>query len=566
MTILVVPLLVLLLSNTVLLVDGRVITAHSDRRKEEETSSSRWWWWWWYQLGKKNGATTATTVPDNRTVVSSSALDTLWENLESHVRSRVDDAEQTLQEVHRRLEEAANEFQLQRDLLSREVISTRLQETLQQLHRQMEETARNLESSLSEQMVWETIGGDRIQEELLVLKQTAQQMEQGLESQLESVKRTVKRELLRQREGWNRWSRSIRNHLGLIVGTLCTFTGGLSPVARRRAVALQAGQLTWMTTNHYLSSLMGGNITTTTKTTRTPFRKKKNQDQNGGRDQVSLLSKLMSSSSVKDKQHSWIQDTAFLAVTGLLWRNNALLPLNSRPTYFLELFLPVFTVGYAFSRSARRIIDILKEQQQKEQLKLDVSPLQAAVVKTASAIVGVSLVTLVLPIPTAVVAASLAGTKLMVDSVMDEVVGNWFDMLQRIGPERLSSRLYNAVYRKFQREFLYPVRDAFTELEVVFSAFSSTTEDEERRPSNHNNKRVNTDNKDKDANDDASLRNKVKSAVSRCFRLRLHWTITSLGVLVQMELLRGIFLPPLVKGYNAVQEKLYTSTSTRIPQ
>lgn len=442
----------------------------------------------------------------NRTTMDPSSLETLWEDLETKVRSRAQEAEQTVQYVYHRLEEAGRELQ---EDLSRE--SAWVQQTLHDLQQRVDVDASQV---IIGSIFWETLGGEVIRDELEFLQQKAQQVERDMGAQLEYVKRKVKRELLRQREGWNRLNRSIRNHVGLLVGGLCTFAGGLSPVSRQRAVTLQAGQFTWITTNHFFGN-----------TTWPSFQTNRTQEQ---RDV------LPARTSPATDKHYWIQDTAFVAITALLWKD--ILPIN-KPQ--LERFLPVITVGFAVFRSTRRIIDILKEGGQ-----VDASPLQEITVASVSAVFGVSLLTR-LPVPTAVVAASLAGTKLIIDSVLDEIIGNWFAMLERIGPERLNlpRRLYNALCRNFQRRFLYPVRDAFVELEGVFLSSTVSRDSSSRHGSNGSKYSM------------ANLRNKVREAVSRCFRLRLHWTIAGLGVLVQMELLHhGMLLPLLRKGYAFIQE------------
>lgn len=434
-----------------------------------------WKWRWWYPSADKRANVTTTQ-----------SLGTLWEDLEMKFRSRTDEVEHFLHYVQQRLE--ATEFS-----------------RMEGLYLELELKARNMEAGL-----WDAIGGGRIQQELEILKQQAQQVERDMGTQLELVKRKIRCKVLRQREGWNRWSRSIRNFIGLVVGSVCTFAGGLSTISRRQAVALQAGQFTWMTTNHFFGDFARASRKNDNA------RKFRDQQPSRGRGPVTV------------NKHSWIQDTTFLAVATLILRDAV--PLTPQ----LERVMPLFTVGYAVFRSTLRIFHILDEREKVEAY----SPLQGTIAATLSAVLGMALVT-VLPIPISVMAASLAGTKLVIDSVIDEVVGNWFHMMERIGPERLQlpRRLYRAVLRKFQREFLYPVREAFAELEGILLSKDESTNDK---------------------GNEMSLRSKVKEAVSRCPRLRLVWTIASLGILVQMELLHhGIIVRFLTKGYAALLKLRY---------
>ena len=151
---------------------------------------------------------------------------------------------------------------------------------------------------------------------------------------------------------------------------------------------------------------------------------------------------------------------------------------------------------------------------------------------------------LLLPIPTPLMAASLTGTKLMLDSIVDEVVGNWFDMVERIGPARLRlpQRLYHVLQQKCQETFLYPVQEALLELEATF------VEGESRLASFWGwllqKPRVIAIEKDRKEN----TRERVKKAVSKCFRVRLNWMIATLGVAVQMAVIqRGVIFSSMDK-------------------
>jgi hypothetical protein len=195
----------------------------------------------------------------------------------------------------------------------------------------------------------------------------------------------------------------------------------------------------------------------------------------------------------------WLKDAVSSAV--------AVLAMSRLPGTPLERVLPPFTVALSLLFTVNKIVDMLEE---------DAPPLAR---KTAAAIVTIGGVTIlsVLPLPMPLIAASVAGTKLMVDSITDELVGNWFEMLERIGPERLNlpRRLYNNLYRKFQRKFLYPAREALEEIEAFF--LNSTALEK---------------------NNGISLSTKVKDAVSRNLRLRLMWYTAASGVVFQLLVMK----------------------------
>jgi hypothetical protein len=107
------------------------------------------------------------------------------------------------------------------------------------------------------------------------------------------------------------------------------------------------------------------------------------------------------------------------------------------------------------------------------------------------------------------VATSLAGATLFYQSVICEVAGNWFYMIQRLGKEQQHS-LRQLVYKKLQKKLLYPVSSAFEQVRA--SLYNETLAS-------------------------PSLQEQVKNAIYYSYQVRLVWVCATLGILFQVLVL-----------------------------
>mmetsp|Transcript_61136 Transcript_61136/g.149662 ORF Transcript_61136/g.149662 Transcript_61136/m.149662 type:complete len:686 (+) Transcript_61136:191-2248(+) len=262
---------------------------------------------------------------------------------------------------------------------------------------------------------------------------------------------------------------------------------------------------------------------------------------------------------------------------------------------FLARVLPVITIGHAIGKSVRIILNELikfdenemKEEKQHHRTNerqhashhypyhaydqkddgdgggdgdgdgdddddlTSTSPLsprgqQDAIVWT-NAIAGTILATTVTPsvVPVPIIAASCAGTKLLLDCVSDEVVHNWFSMVRKIPPSKIWNALHNKMYERFEKQILYPTHEALHEIESFFFV----VEDEEleaakkkeifpddnrrrlanRASSNNNRSRRSVE----DDLENPNFQRRVAQAVRRCMKLKIFWLISTSGIVVQ---------------------------------
>jgi hypothetical protein len=114
------------------------------------------------------------------------------------------------------------------------------------------------------------------------------------------------------------------------------------------------------------------------------------------------------------------------------------------------------------------------------------------------------------------IAASFAGTNLMIDVVQDEVVGNWYDILTKLDVEKKHSivkRIYGVVYKNLKHQFVYPLQEALEELED----YQQQSEQQ----------------KDADASVLPLFHDRISNAFNQCVRLKLTWIIASSGITLQ---------------------------------
>eukprot|EP00529_Nitzschia_sp_RCC80_P016762 CAMPEP_0113478800 /NCGR_PEP_ID=MMETSP0014_2-20120614/20953_1 /TAXON_ID=2857 /ORGANISM="Nitzschia sp." /LENGTH=675 /DNA_ID=CAMNT_0000372023 /DNA_START=138 /DNA_END=2165 /DNA_ORIENTATION=+ /assembly_acc=CAM_ASM_000159 len=182
---------------------------------------------------------------------------------------------------------------------------------------------------------------------------------------------------------------------------------------------------------------------------------------------------------------------------------------------------------------------------------------QAAIVWTntvAGTILATTVTSSVVPVP--VLAASCAGTKLLLDCVSDEVVHNWFSMVRKIPPSKIWNTVHNEMYKRFEKQILYPAHEALNEIEsflfVVEDEELETAKKEELFANGNNSRRLvnrSTSSSSSSSNSNRSrssveddlenpkLQRRVAQAVRRCMKLKIFWLMSTSGILVQTLLL-----------------------------
>lgn len=282
---------------------------------------------------------------------------------------------------------------------------------------------------------------------------TIKDVERDLQSTETRIKRRIEKDILKQRQGWQRLRNSIRDHLGLLLGGHMTLVGGsLTPPT---SSGLQAAHLTWF-------SLQKTNIT-------------------------------------KGIHDPWLKDAVSGAVA------ISIIPKLSSPD--TQTVISLLTIAVALGRSVGIISDHL--------LVVDHDVVKhAAITKTALQVIVSGLGTALLyhyttPPSLSLVATSLAGATIVFQSVICEVAGNWFYMIQRLGQEQQQS-LRQFVYKKLQKKLLYPVSSAFEQIRA--SLYNETLAS-------------------------PSLQEQVKNAINSSYQVRLVWSCATVGILFQVLVL-----------------------------
>lgn len=218
------------------------------------------------------------------------------------------------------------------------------------------------------------------------------------------VKRRFKRDVLKQRQGWQRFRKSARDHIGRLLGGIMTFAGGSFV---RTATGLQAAHLTWF-------SLQKSNVT-------------------------------------KGIHDPLLKDAVAGTVGVFVVRSKSPSEQVTAGTY-----LPLVTISVAIARSVGIINRYFED---------DVNPMIAAALQVVIAGIGTALLS-ISPVPLPLVATSIAGATLMYQSFIAEVVGSWFYMLERISVKKRRS-IRQKVYHSLQKKLLYPVHSAFEQINAA---------------------------------------------------------------------------------------------------
>lgn len=234
-------------------------------------------------------------------------------------------------------------------------------------------------------------------------------VERDLKKTEKKLKKRIERDVFKQRQGWQRFQKSVRNHIGLVVGGALTFAGGR---LTRAAPAIQAAHLSWFT-------LQKSNVTR----------------------------------SIHDP---WLND----AIAGTVALTAVSKLSGTRLGDFTSLtILPLLTIALALGRSVgitcnnyNRDISAVRPTTK--------TALQVVIAGFGSAFFYIS------PIPLPLLSVSIAGATILYESFIDEITGNWLYMLERLPPEKQRS-LRQEIYHKLQQKVLYPVNNVFVQVRAA---------------------------------------------------------------------------------------------------
>jgi hypothetical protein len=355
----------------------------------------------------------------------------------------------------------------------------------------------------------------------------AQQLEKDVKQTTKSMQETFLRDVLKQRYGPEKWFRTIRNYATFLLGGIANFSGGLSPGAARRAIVLQSG----IHARSFLN-VLGNNQ-------QTPNSVDDNLDA-----PPSLLQKVRNAARNFSTQLRRIA-TSILFKDSIAFLASLYVAQNKIPPHYqplLETALPIASIAHAVVRTIRKIVRILQKQDasqqqhqtlirntmwfRRHQTQEDADADNALANNTkkyimwlsvTTAMAGIALLSLIPGMSLPLVAASTAGSTLMLDAVSDEIVGNWFDMLRHMnqqGRVNVFRGAMRGMYQTLYREFLYPAQTALEELEASIMGTNSANGIHDH--SNDN------------------LRDRIHQAVDTSIDVKLAWMLTGYGVLLQL--------------------------------
>ena len=281
--------------------------------------------------------------------------------------------------------------------------------------------------------------------------------EQNVETKKKELKNRIEADIFKKHRGWKRFRKSVRAQAGIVLGGAMTFAGG---ALTQTSWQLQAAQLTWGALHKY-------NVT-------------------------------------RGIHEPWLKDATAgaLAVTLVAHASG-----KTIENVTLQRAVPLLTIGLSIAQSVGIIIDNYEG---------NVTPMTRAAVEAVIATVGTAALS-ILPIPLTVVAASVAGASLLYQSVITEVVSNWFFLLER-GTRRfecmdLEKRrkverdIRGVISQRLREKLLYPVGNAYKE---VFAAFQNETYA------------------------GPSLEDKIYKAIQHSLQVKLVWGCAAAGILFQV--------------------------------
>lgn len=297
---------------------------------------------------------------------------------------------------------------------------------------------------------------NKMQQHMEKMNENAQNTVNEIEQSVETQKKKLKKHIFKQHEGWKRFRTSARAQVGIVVGGVMTFAGG---ALSETIPSLQAAQLTWSALDKY-------NIT-------------------------------------RGLHDPWLKDAAaaVLAVSLIHTRakEKSMENTSGKPGA-VDRAAPLLTIGLSIVQSVGIIVDNYQG---------DVSPMARSAIEIVAAVVGTAAPSL-LPVPLTVVAASVGGAVLLYQSIVSEVVANWFHMLERMDKEKrrkIEKGIVKQGYHQLEKKLLYPVKNAY----------------EEVRAAVHNQTLA-----------EPTLRDKVHEAIKHSMQVKLVWSCAALGVVCQV--------------------------------
>lgn len=304
---------------------------------------------------------------------------------------------------------------------------------------------------------------DRMQQKTRQAQEQVAEIESQVESQKKLFKKRIAQDFLKQKQGWQRVRSSARAQTGIVLGGAMTFAG--SALTQTTSPSIQTAQLTWSCLNHY-------------NVTRGTF-------------------------------DPWFKDitAGALAVGIVAWKKGKTLSSDAA----LERTVPFLTIAMSIVQS----VGIILDNYEKEGNEI-MSPATRAAAQVISAILGTSLLSLI-PLPISVIAASVAGAHLLLHSVIQEVVGNWFYLLRgglhkfegmdHQKKRKLFNNVKNQAYHSLEKKLLYPAKNAFEEINAAIrnETLASPT-----------------------------LQENVHKAIQSSIQVKVVWSVATVGIVLQV--------------------------------
>lgn len=412
----------------------------------------------------------------------------------------------------------------------------------------------------------------------LLIKRVQQKVLQG---ELASrIKEHIERKLFKQRCGIVRILRSTRNIAGVFLGGWMAFASGTTN--NELSLAVQCGMQAWMLTNKCLvdnslplesnprSSTHDSHENLDRRTIRRSHQNQINHDlvtSDGNRKPISQRPNCVANVAKREDRmvarepmsmsvilHNVMFRDSLAAAVFLL----AFFALQKRSenscTVVLRIVVPMIGIFRVTMRSFHCIVENMHRQEtvrksvlykvllRKRQSFVDgISSVQRQLL---GSVVGILVVATIRCIPMhahlfTLIAASLMGITLVADSLLDEFVNNWFDLLlRRLGPDQrrvARQYLYDHFHGSLRCHFLHPVKELFEEMGIlrkeairVSTDGLSTSSDivvVEETPRNGKSTAV------------SLLRDRVTEAIMNSYELQMIWTVAFFGVMFQLFVL-----------------------------
>jgi len=289
-------------------------------------------------------------------------------------------------------------------------------------------------------------------------QETITEIEVNMDNTKKQIKKRIEADIFKQKQGWRRFRKSARAQAGIVVGGAMTFAGG---ALSQTSPSIQAAQLSWDVLDKY-------NIT-------------------------------------RGIHDPWIKDAAagLLAVSLVATASG-----NSNENATLQQrTIPILTITLSIFQSVGIILD---------KYEGGVSPETRIAVEAVATVLGTAVLSL-LPLPLSIVAASIAGASLLFQSVVAEVVSNWFWLMERGAQSfermdrkerrKIEKTIRTQTYHILEQKLLYPVRGAFEEIHAAL----------------HNQTLA-----------EPTLQDKVHKAINDSHKVKLVWSFAAAGMVFQI--------------------------------